>query len=128
MEQSEPPEDVLRFIADRIDTVPHLEALLLVWESKQVALGPEELAARIYVSADAAAQILKDLEQRKIVRTSRDTAQYVFDDSWDTTGELMARVAATYRRHLIRIATLIHAKASPSVREFARAFESKKES
>jgi hypothetical protein len=40
----------------------------------------------------------------------------------------MARIAATYRRHLIRIATLIHAKASPSVREFARAFESNKES
>ena len=30
----EPAEDVLRFIADRIDTVPELEALLLFWEQR----------------------------------------------------------------------------------------------
>jgi hypothetical protein len=126
MEQDKPTADVLRFIADRIDTVPHLEALLLVWESKNSGIGAEELAARIYVSLEASGQILKDLEQRKLVRAA--AGEYLFDARWDTTGEFMARIAATYRRHLIRIATLIHAKASPSVREFARAFESNKES
>jgi hypothetical protein len=128
MEQDEPPADVLGFIADRIDTVPHLEALLLVWESKDSGIGAQELAARIYVSVDASVQILKDLEQRRLVRAGAAADEYLFDARWDTTGELMARIATTYRRHLIRIATLIHAKASPSVREFARAFESHKES
>ena len=127
MEQDELLDDVLQFIADKMDTVPHLEALLLLWENQGAALSPEELAARIYVSAQIATQVLRDLEQRRLVTTSTSEAAYVFDSTWDKTGELMARIAATYRRHLIRVATLIHAKASPSVREFARAFETKKD-
>ena len=34
---------------------------------------------------------------------------------------------SSYRRHVVRIATFIHAGASQAVREFARAFDLKKE-
>jgi hypothetical protein len=40
---------------------------------------------------------------------------------------LMEKVASTYRRHLSAVASFIHSKASRSVREFARAFELKKD-
>jgi hypothetical protein len=39
----------------------------------------------------------------------------------------MPEVAAAYRRHLVQLATFIHSGASPAVREFARAFDLKKE-
>jgi hypothetical protein len=39
----------------------------------------------------------------------------------------MAKVAATYSRQLVTVAQLLHAKASPGVREFARAFQIKKD-
>jgi hypothetical protein len=39
----------------------------------------------------------------------------------------MQRVAVTYQKHLIPVAKMIHAKASPSVLEFARAFGPRKE-
>ena len=39
----------------------------------------------------------------------------------------MLQVAATYRRNIARVATLIHEKTSSSVREFARAFDLKKD-
>jgi hypothetical protein len=123
-----PAEDVLRFIADRIDTVPQLESLLLLWEAQPCAFTAEDLAQRIFVSRETASQILRDLQQKKLVATAADPSEYVYDSSWDPTGHFIAHVAATYRRYLIPVATFIHSKASPGVREFARAFERKRES
>jgi hypothetical protein len=39
----------------------------------------------------------------------------------------MPEVAASYRRHLVPLATFIHSRASTAVREFARAFDLKKD-
>lgn len=124
---TEPAEDVLRFIADRIDTVPHLESLLLLWEAHPRAFSAEDLAKRIFVSKETASQILRDLQQKKLIATGSDPAEYVYDPSWDPAGDFISHVAATYRKHLIPVATFIHSKASRAVLEFARAFEPKKE-
>ncbi len=43
------------------------------------------------------------------------------------TGALVAEVAETYQRNLARIAMLIHSKPSSSIKEFARAFDLKKD-
>ena len=127
MERPELPADVQGFIADRIDTVPHLEALLLLWESAPASWSAVQIAARIYVAPEAGELILADLQRRRLVRASdEDPERYAYDPGWDT-GDLMARVAAAYRQDLIRVARFIHAKASSAVREFARAFEIKKE-
>ena len=121
------PPDVRRFIANQIDTVPHLEALLLLWESAPRRWSAEEIAARIYVAAEAALGIVADLLRRGLVHPSHEDAErYVYDSAWDAD-ELMARVAAVYRKDLIRVANFIHMKAPSSVREFARAFEIKKD-
>ena len=39
----------------------------------------------------------------------------------------MAAVAATYRRQLVGVSSVIHAKGSPALRDFARAFQWKGE-
>ena len=128
MERSELPADVVQFIAAQIDTVPHLEALLLFWESAPRTWTADEIAARIYVARDVAVQILQDLERRRLVRIAEGAAErFVYDPAWDATGDFMARVAETYRQNLIRVAQSIHARAPSAVREFARAFEIKKE-
>ena len=124
----EPAEDVMLFIRDRIDTVPQIEALLLVWEGRPNSFTAAQVSRRLYVADNAGARILMHLFHRKLVIPTADGSAYVYDSTWDPAGEFMERVAATYRRHLIRVATLIHAKASPSVLEFARAFGPKKES
>jgi DNA-binding IclR family transcriptional regulator len=121
-----PAKDALRFIENEIDTVPHIEALLLLWDGRPGALSPAEVARRLFVTDAAASRLLADLHRRRLVAPDPGGRGYAYDPAWDTSGELMARVAETYRRHLITVATLIHSKASPAVREFARAFESKK--
>ena len=54
-------------------------------------------------------------------------SEYAYDSAWEPDEEFMGRVAATYRRNLIRVTTLIHSKAPAAVLEFARAFEPRKD-
>jgi hypothetical protein len=122
-----PDEAALKFIEQQIDTVPHMEALLLLWENRPRAFTAAELAQRIFVTEATATHICKDLTQKKLASADHGAGAYAYDPAWDANGDLMPRVAATYRRDLIRVTTLIHSKASPGVREFARAFEPKKE-
>jgi len=122
------PDHVLQFIAERIDTVPQLEALLLLWESAQRAWTEEDLAGRIYVSRQIAAQTLQALQRQNLVLAgAAEPTQYRYNPQWDPTGQVMPEVAAAYRRHLVQLATFIHSRASTAVREFARAFDLKKD-
>jgi predicted transcriptional regulator len=119
------PDNVLQFIAERIDSVPQLEALLLLWENSQRPWTEDELAARIYVSRAVAAQILQSLQRQNLVTS--ESARYQYNPQWDATGQVMEEVATSYRRHLVQLATFIHSRASTAVREFARAFDLKKD-
>jgi DNA-binding IclR family transcriptional regulator len=121
------PARVLQFIAARIDTVPQLEALLLLWENPQREWSEEELAARIYVGRPVAATIMQALQRQQLVTTEPASARYRYNPQWDPSGEVMPEVAAAYSRHLVQLATFIHSRASTAVREFARAFDLKKD-
>lgn len=122
------PTRVLQFLAERIDTVPQLEALLLLWENPQRLWSEDELAARVYVSKPVAAAILQALQRQQLVTAEPDPpARYRYNPQWDPSGEVMPEVATAYRRHLVQLATFIHSRASTAVREFARAFDLKKD-
>jgi DNA-binding IclR family transcriptional regulator len=119
------PDHVLRFLVDRIESVPHLEALLLLWQSPERGWSLEEIATRVYVSPDAAAKLLLDLARHGMVKNEAAAWRYATD--WEEGKRLMPDVASTYARQLVRVAQLIHSKASLGVREFARAFQLKKD-
>jgi hypothetical protein len=119
------PTEVVHFLNERIDSVPHLEALLIVWESG-TAWDARQLSARVYLSEEAAQRVLQDLK-RSALLTTEDSIRFRFDAGDGRAQELMLQVAATYRRNIARVATLIHEKTSSSVREFARAFDLKKD-
>jgi hypothetical protein len=122
------PEDVLRFLTEKIDSVPHLETLLLLSEAPAQSWTVEQVAARLYTSQEAATALLKKLQQHRLVTHEASMpARYHYDASWDDSGELMAKISETYRRRLVQVAGFIHSKASSSVREFARAFDFKKD-
>jgi hypothetical protein len=116
------PEEVDQFILEQIDSVPHLEALLLIWRSRPKHWLIEDMAKGLYVPAELAADILRDLASRDLIEETGNSPreyQYVTSQSED---RLMQLLEATYRRELIRVTRMIHAKAPAAVREFARAF------
>jgi predicted ArsR family transcriptional regulator len=118
-----------QFILDEIDSVPHLEALLLVWNRRPRQWSAEQMARELYVQPERAAKILQDLANRSLISASRETgpAFFFYESKSSERDDLLDAVDRIYRAEVVRVSTMIHAKASPAVRDFARAFRFKKE-
>lgn len=116
------------FILEHIDSVPHLEALVLLWNSRPVGWTCEELASRLYVPSDKTAQVLRDLVRMQLIAESPGPPpKYSYVAKSEEQNELLASLDNAWRKDLVRISTMIHSKASSGVREFARAFQFKQE-
>ncbi|HEY1767526.1 MAG TPA: hypothetical protein VGG26_07715 [Terracidiphilus sp.] len=122
------PRDVYEFILKNVDSVPHLEAIILLWNSRPVAWNPEELATRLYIAPEKVLALLRDLVRLQLItETAGSPPKFSYFARSQEQDELMGSLDAAYRRELVRISTMIHSKASSSVLEFARAFRLKKE-
>jgi len=125
--ENEIPDIVLKFIEENIDTVPELETLLMMREAEDRGWDVAEVAARNYISEYRAQQTLESLRRRNLVSLDAGSSQYRFEPPTNETRAVVAEVAETYQRNLSRIAMLIHSKPASSIKEFARAFDFKKE-
>lgn len=123
VEQDPTAEQVDHFILEQVDSVPHLEALLLAWRHRPKAWTISEMASALYVPAELAEKILRELGQRNLLLELPQTPQrFEYRSNSPQQDDLIARVDQTYRRELIRITRMIHSKVPTSLREFARAF------
>lgn len=121
MEPDEVRKAVDQFILEEIDSVPHLEALLMMWRHPEKAWGSYEMAKELYISPDVAEKILQELAQRRLIAVAPGAAgQYRYEPR--DNEPLIRCVDAVYRQELVRVSTMIHSKVSAGVREFARAF------
>lgn len=118
------PDDVLQFVGANVESVPHLEALLLIWQAAPRALGAEDVARRVYLPRDRAERLLADLVARRWIVAGE--AGYTFNAE-SPDAPTIAHLAEHYRSNLIRIAEIIHRKAPSAVLDFARAFELRKD-
>src|ERR1043166_7058397 len=105
MAAEELSDNVVRFIADNIDSVPQLEALLLLWDTAPRAWSLDELAARIYVSPQATQKIVSALERRRLIQRDPSGGYAFLAEGNDTAA--IAEVAGTYRRRLAQVAGAI---------------------
>jgi len=120
--------DVYEFILENIDSVPHLEALILLWNSRPVWWTCDELASRLYIPLDKVSQLLRDLVRMQLAAESRTSPpKYAYLAKSEEQNELLSSLDSAYRKDLVRISTMIHSKTSSGVREFARAFRLRQE-
>ena len=127
-ENADSEPDPYAFILENIASVPHLEALVLLWNSRPVGWTREELTSRLYVPSDKVHALLRDLIQKQLLTESfAEPRKYSYFSRSKDQDEMMRLVDAAYRRDVVRIATMIHSKASPAVQDFSRAFRFKKE-
>ena len=118
---------VLEFLAQRIDSVPQFEALLLLCQASEKSWRVEEVAARLYVPPEQATAVLRALCLRQLARFDSYSACYRYAPDWDPSGTLMPEIVDAYRRHLVRMTQIIHSSPSAAVRDFARAFDFKRD-
>jgi hypothetical protein len=120
--------DPYEFIDQQIDSVPHLEALILLWNSRPVGWTAEELSSRLYLPPERAAEVRRDLQRLEIAQEIPGTPpKYSYFPRSNEQDELLHQIDVAYRRDLVRISTMIHEKASSPIREFARAFRIRKD-
>ena len=120
--------EVSQFLLERIDSVPHLEALLLLWNSRPKLWQADELARRLYVDGEVALRLLQDLARQQLIDSDTGSPErYCYRDDPADRSRLIRMVDETYRREVVRVSTLIHSKPSSPVRDFARAFRFTKE-
>ena len=121
-------QQIDRFIRDEIDTVPHLEALLLFWRQNPREWTCEEMARELYISNDLSRNVLETLLRRGlIVSIGEAPVRYAIFLESEERKNLLEGVNAMYRNELVRVSNMIHANASPGLRDFARAFRFKKD-
>ena len=121
------PSHVLRFVEENIDTVPQLETLLMMSQAQERNWLIEEIASRNYTTEQRAAETLSALRSRGLVAADKSGKSYRFSPPTDEIRALIAELARCYQRSLSRITFFIHSKPSGSVKEFARAFDMKKD-
>lgn len=121
-------EQIDRFLVDEIDSVPQLEALLLIWNRRPRTWTSADLSRELYVSTDVAHDILRYLAQHHFVaEVEEKTGCYTLRLRSEEMEDMLAALDKVYRRELVRISNLIHEKASRALRDFASAFRFKKE-
>jgi hypothetical protein len=118
------PADLRDFILRFIDSVAHLEALLLLRASPQTTWEPPAVAARLYTSAEQAGEVLAQLCTERLLVC--ENGQYRYDGQSPEHIAIIDRLADSYAKQLIPITNLIHSKPR-RIRQFADAFKFRKD-
>ena len=118
------PADLRDFILRYIDSVAHLEALLLLRANPETAWGAAAVAARLYSSAEQAGEVLAQLCDEHLLVCEDGIYRYAGQPPEHLT--MIDRLAESYAKQLIPITNLIHSKPR-RIRQFADAFKFRKD-
>jgi hypothetical protein len=118
---SELPHELAKLILDHIESVPHIEALMLIWENAPRTWTEAEVSERIYRSLDSTRKILRDLQRQELLAGTSEGGYGLIEDP--ARRDVATRIVEVYRDNVYRVATLIHSRAPQGMREFAKAFD-----
>jgi len=123
------PDDLRRFILTSIDSVPHMEALLLFHRNQKHEWSALEAAQKLFISEGQTADLLNRLTEAGFLAVAIDESRHTFRYApvSEAHRDIVDRLAKLYSKELIAVTQLIHSKAGTKVQQFADAFRLKKE-
>jgi hypothetical protein len=121
------PNDIQQFILENIDSVAHLEGLLLLRSSPEECWSVEGIASRLYVTPEQSSNILTRLCALGFLTCEQgDFPAYRYQPSSPELKDRVDNVAQMYAKYLVPVTHLIHSKPQTRVQEFADAFKLKR--
>src|ERR1017187_8564135 len=91
--------DAYEFILNKMDTVPHLEALMLLWNSRPVGWTYAELGSRIYIAPEKLGELLRDLVRKQLIaESSAEPPRFSYVSRTSEQDELMRMVDTAHRQ------------------------------
>jgi hypothetical protein len=118
------PGELRAFISRHLYSVAQLEALLLFRAHAETIWTAENLAARLYISAEQAIPLLASMREDRLIEAVDQGFRYRGGTAEQR--QVIDRLADYYASHLVAVTNLIHAKPR-RIREFAKAFRLKKD-
>ncbi len=114
---------ITRFILTSIDSVPHLEAILLLRFDPKVEWDAKTMAQRLYISEKKAAEVLANLCAAGFVSAKEGGVPlYQYSPVTVDLKEMMDQLADIYTKNLVEVTKLIHSKISKQAQQFGDAF------
>ena len=118
------PWDVGQFILDRIDSIAHLEAVLLLRQSPDTWWDCKQVAERLYITEEDCAPVLDVLcHQGLLTCISEPRPVYRYKPDTGDLREMVDRLAYYYSKHLVPVSNLVHEKVKTRMEHFAKAFK-----
>jgi len=122
MSPTETDNEVRRFIINAVDSIPFLEALLLLFR-EQKEWNADNLGKRLYVNKTKAQNLLTQLESANLIALKDgENLIYQYQQDHDAKDRLIAKVESAYAKNLIEITKMIHDK-KDAVKQFSEAFK-----
>ena len=120
------PAELKQFIAQHVESLAQLEALLLLRQNSEQRWRSPELAARLYITPDMCEAILADLERRGFAARTDDGA-YFYQPRDAAADRLIGDLATIYQQRRVAVITEIYSKPVTKVQTFADAFRLRRE-
>lgn len=122
------PNNIKRFINTSIDSIPHLEALLLIQKNPDINWDIDSLSRSLFIQPRLAEELLGKLCSAGFLKVLPNTNPQSYDYVHPNleVRQMLSELAEVYSKHLILITNMIHNKSS-KVQQFADAFKFKKE-
>src|SRR5689334_18385544 len=103
------PDDVRQFILRFIESVAHLEGLLLLRSDPQTAWTVDQVTGRLYIDKAQAAGVLAYLSTNGFLKTTGSPVPaYSYRPASMELAQTVDRVAEYYSKYLIPVTNLIH--------------------
>ena len=121
------PEGVREFIAENIDSIAELEALLLFRRESDAGWSTASLAERLYASTEQTEEAIAKLCSLGLVDVlETDPLTYHYQPSSTELDGMVSDIAETYSKYLVPVTNLIHSKPHSRIQQFADAFKLRK--
>ena len=117
-----------QFIEHHIESVPQLEALLLLRGESQRHWSAAEIAKELYLPENATSSLLADFARRGFaILVPSAEVRYTYRTSDSEADRLIDELASAYRDRRVAVISLIYSKPLHKVQTFADAFRFGKE-
>lgn len=121
MSNQEPiPSHISRFILTSIDSVPHLEAVLLLRSKPGMGWDIKTMAQQLFISEKRAGELMFDLCKAGFA-VFRDPL-YFYEPASPPLKDAMDELDAIYAKNLVAVSRLIHSKMDRQAQKFGDAF------
>jgi hypothetical protein len=122
------PAELEQFLAQQIESLAELEALLFIRAEPERHWNCEDMSRLLYITADMCAGLLAELERRGFVRPVPDAeGTYQFHPASPEIDRLLGELAALYQERRVAVSTQIYSRPVKKVQTFADAFRLRRE-